>query len=112
MATAKALLDEYGVIHEASKILPTDGLRLDFLLALAELEDKECHRTRTFPRTRLHKVVGVKQAVYRADVDKTSGWRIHVQFLCDGRLHLKDIVPARKHDDVTKVVSSKAYRYE
>jgi hypothetical protein len=41
-------IDEYGVIHEAMKILPED-IKIDFLEALAELEDNECHRTRTFP---------------------------------------------------------------
>ncbi|GCL40063.1 hypothetical protein SR1949_51970 [Sphaerospermopsis reniformis] len=57
MAQIKPLLDEYGVIHEAMKILP-EYLKIDFLEALAELEDNECHRTRNFPKTRLHKVEG------------------------------------------------------
>ena len=59
MTQIKSLFDEYGVIYEAMKILP-DDLKLDFLEALAELEDNECHRTRSFPKTRLHKVKGVK----------------------------------------------------
>jgi hypothetical protein len=41
------------------KILPEE-LKIDFLEALAELEDNECHRTRTFPKTRLHKVTGIR----------------------------------------------------
>jgi hypothetical protein len=68
MSQIKSLLDEYGVIHEAMKILPED-IKIDFLEALAELEDNECHRTRTFPKTRLHKVKGIKQAIYRADIN-------------------------------------------
>jgi len=68
MSQIKSLLDEYGVIHEAMKILP-DDIKIDFLEALAELEDNECHRTRTFPKTRLHKVKGIKQAIYRADIN-------------------------------------------
>ncbi|HYW20019.1 MAG TPA: hypothetical protein VE956_12050 [Nodularia sp. (in: cyanobacteria)] len=110
MAQIKPLLDEYGVIHEAIKILPED-LKLDFLQALAELEDNECHRTRSFPKTRLHKVTGIKQAIYRADIDKISGWRIHIQYI-EGKIHLKDIIEGQQHDDVIKVIKSKKDRYE
>lgn len=85
MTQIKPLFDEYGVIYEAMKILP-DNLKLDFLEALAELEDNECHRTRSFPKTRLHKVKGIKQAIYRADIDKISGWRIHLQYI-NGGIH-------------------------
>jgi hypothetical protein len=73
MAQTLTLRDEYGIIYEAMKILPNDKLKIGFLEALAELEDGECHRTRTFPKTRLHKVTGVKQAIYRADIDKILG---------------------------------------
>ena len=93
------------------KILPTDKLKLDFLAALAELEDNEAHKTRSFPRTRLHKVTGIKQAIYRADIDKISGWRLHVQYT-DGEIHLKDIIEGQKHDAVIKVINSKKDRYE
>ena len=82
MAQTITLCDKYGIIYEAMKILPNDELKLSFLEALAELEDRECHRTRQFPKTRLHKVKGVKQAIYRADIDKISGWRReHVTFV-------------------------------
>lgn len=91
MAQPLALCDEYGIIYEAMKILPNDELKISFLEALAELEDNECHRTRKFPKTRLHKVKGkvkgIKQAIYRADIDKISGWRIHVQYI-SGQIHL------------------------
>ncbi|AHJ27119.1 hypothetical protein PN465_23040 [Nodularia spumigena CS-584] len=110
MAQIKPLLDEYGVIHEAIKILPEE-LKVDFLQALAELEDNECHRTRSFPKTRLHKVTGIKQAIYRADIDKISGWRIHIQYI-EGKIHLKDIIEGQQHDDVIKVIKSKRDRYE
>jgi len=110
MSQIKSLLDEYGVIHEAMKILP-DDIKIDFLEALAELEDNECHRTRTFPKTRLHKVKGIKQAIYRADIDKVSGWRIHIQYI-DGKIHLKDIIEGQLHDDVIQVIKSKKGRYE
>lgn len=111
MAEIKALLDEYGVIYDAQKLLPDDRHRLQFLEALAELENNECHKNRHFPVTRLHKVAGIKQAVYRADVDKISGWRIHVQY-SNGRLHLKDVIPGSLHDNVVDVVKSKKIRYE
>ncbi|WP_071189141.1 hypothetical protein [Trichormus sp. NMC-1] len=110
MPQIKPLLDEYGVIYEAMKILPED-LKIDFLQALAELEDNECHRTRTFPKTRLHKVTGIKQAIYRADIDKISGWRIHLQYI-EGRIHLKDIIGGQHHDNVIEVIKLKKDRYD
>lgn len=111
MAQTLTLCDEYGIIYQAMKILPDDELKIAFLEALAELEDNECHRTRKFPKTRLHKVKGVKQAIYRADIDKVSGWRIHVQYI-DGQIHLKDIIEGQRHDDVIEVIKSKKARYE
>jgi hypothetical protein len=111
MAQNLTLCDEYGIIYEAMKILPDDELKISFLEALAELEDQECHRTRQFPKTRLHKVKGVKQAVYRADIDKVSGWRIHVQYV-NGQIHLKDIIEGQRHDNVIEVIKSKKSRYE
>jgi hypothetical protein len=111
MAQTLTLCDEYGIIYQAMKVLPDDQLKIGFLDALAELEDNECHRTRKFPKTRLHKVTGVKQAIYRADVDKVSGWRIHVQYV-NGQIHLKDIIEGQKHDDVLEVIKSKKARYE
>ena len=54
MAQIKPLFDEYGVIYQAMKDL-SDELKINFLEALAELEDSECHRTRKFPKTRLEK---------------------------------------------------------
>jgi hypothetical protein len=80
VALTNPLFDEWGVIHDATKRLPNVAMKVAFLEALGELEDHECHRTRKFPRTRLHKVVGYKQPVYRADIDKISGWRIHMQY--------------------------------
>lgn len=111
MAQTLTLCDEYGIIYQAMKILPEDQLKLDFLEALAELEDNECHRTRRFPKTRLHKVKGVKQAIYRADIDKVSGWRIHTQYV-NGQIQLKDIIEGQKHDDVLQIIKSKKGRYE
>ena len=110
MAQFNNLVDEYGIIYQAWRTLPNTELRLSFLEALAELEDHECHRTRTFPKTRLHKIKGVRQAVYRADVTKISGWRIHVQYI-EGDLHLKDLVSGAKHDNVQDVIQSKKGRY-
>lgn len=108
----KPLLDGYGVIYDAAKILPDEDHRLKFLAALAELEDNECHRTKNFPKTRLHRVQGIEEAVYRADIDKLSGWRLHVQYAGDGQLHLKDIVPGQRHDDVVKVIKGKKSRFK
>jgi len=109
--TNKAIFDQYGLIAEANRILEGADLKLDFLAALAELEDNECHRTRQFPKTRLHRVTGVEEAIYRADVNKVSGWRIHLQYK-DGMLYLKDLIPGSKHDNVIKVIQSKSTRYD
>ena len=110
MAELKKLLDEYGIIYDAMKILPDKKLKVEFLEALAELENNECHRTRSFPKTRLHRVRGVKQAVYRADINKVSGWRIHLQYV-DGSIVLKDVIEGSRHDDVIKVIKTKKGRY-
>jgi len=104
------MLDEYGIIYEALKKLPDNKLKVEFLEALAELEDNECHRTRSFPKTRLHRVSGVKQTVYRADINKVSGWRIHLQYI-NGSIALKDVIEGRRHDDVLKVIKTKKGRY-
>ena len=111
MPEIKALLDEYGVIYDAQKLLPDTKHRLQFLEALAELENNDCHKNRSFPVTRLHKVTGVKQAIYRADIDNISGWRLHVQYK-EGALHLKDIIAGSQHDNVLDVIKSKKVRYE
>ena len=111
MAQTLMLCDEYGIIYEALKNLPTDALKISLLESLAELEDQECYRTRKFPKTRLHKITGIKQAIYRADIDKTSGWRIHVQYI-NKQIHLKDIIEGQKHDSVIEVIKSKKSRYE
>lgn len=112
MAEVKALLDKYGILREAWNTLPDDRHRLQLLEGLAELENVESYRTLQFPVTRFHRAKGVKQTVYRADVDKISGWRLHLQFDHDGTLCLKDLIPGSKHDDVTKVVKAKKHRYE
>jgi hypothetical protein len=111
MSQTLKLYDEYGIIHEALKILPNDGLKLKFLEALAELEDASCHRERNFPKTRLHKVRNIKKyAIYRADIDKISGWRLHIQYI-NGEIHLKDIIEGKRHDEVIQVIKSKKGRY-
>jgi hypothetical protein len=110
MAELKRLLDEYGIIYDAMKMLPDAKLKVEFLDALAELENNECHRTRSFPKTRLHRVSGVKQAIYRADINKISGWRIHVQYI-DGNIVLKDVIEGSRHDDVIRVINTKKGRY-
>ncbi len=106
MTQIKILVDEHGIINRASKILPDNSHKIGFLEALGELEDNSCYISQTFPKTRLHRVKGVKQQVYRADIDKVSGWRIHLQ-LIDGKLYLRDIIEGQKHDDVSEVIRKK-----
>ncbi len=110
MAELKPMFDEYGIIYEALKKLPDRKLKLEFLESLAELEDNNCHRSRTFPKTRLHRVSGVKQTIYRADINKVSGWRIHLQY-DNGNIVLKDVIEGRRHDDTLKIIKTKKERY-
>lgn len=110
MSQTKPLFDEYGIIHEALKKLEETPLKLAFLEALAELENNECHRTRSFPKTRLHRVSGVQQTIYRADIHKLSGWRIHLQYK-NGEIALKDLIEGRRHDDTLKIIKTKKRRY-
>jgi len=112
MAEVKALLDKYGILRKAWGDLPDDRHRLQLLECLAELENVESYKKREFPVSRLHRAKGVRQTIYRADIDKISGWRLHLQFDGDGTLCLKDLIPGSKHDDVTKVVKGKKHRYE
>lgn len=113
MAQPKGLVDDFGILMECQKILPDNRHRLELLESIAELENNEAHATRSFPKTRLHKITGIKEAICRADIDKVSGWRLHVQYSrVDQRLHLKDVVTGQQHDNVMKVIRSKQGRYE
>jgi hypothetical protein len=56
-------------------------------------------------------VVGYKEPVYRADIDKISGWRLHVQYE-DSQIHLKDIIEGQKHDDVLPQIQANKIRYQ
>lgn len=111
MAQIKKLVDDKGVISKANKILPDDNYKSKMLTSLAELENNDCYVHKNFPVTRLHKLTGVEQAIYRADIDKISGWRIHVQ-LKDGAIYLCDILTGDEHDDATKVVNSRKGKYK
>jgi hypothetical protein len=112
MARIKCLKDEFGVIREAVRVLPDEAMKLAFLDALAELEDNDCYVRKVFPKTRLHRVTGIKEAVFRADIDMISGWRLHVQLGKDACIPIKDIVEGQKHDDVIQVIKAKKNRYE
>jgi len=104
------MLDEYGIIHEASINLPKD-LWKNLILSLSELEDNECHRAHKFPITNLRKVEGIKEAVYRANIKKYPCWRIHLQY-SDNMLKLKQLLSPEQHDNPIEVVKSKRGRYE
>jgi hypothetical protein len=117
MPQIKKLLDEYGILLNANAMLSCD-LKISLIESLAELENNDSHIRRSFPKTRLHRVEGIKNAIYRADIDKISGWRIHLQYRKNksdgegGVLVLKDIIEGKKHDDVIEVIKSKKERYD
>lgn len=77
----------------------------------AELEDTDCHRRRQFLKTRIHRVSGVKQAIYRPEITKISGWCIHVQYV-DGHIILNDVIEGCRHEDVVQVIRTKKCRYK
>ena len=111
MAQTLVLYDQFGIIYQAMKILPNEELKIGFLEALAEIEDRHCHQQKTWPKTRLHKIRGWTQPIYRADIDKISGWRIHIQ-ISNGQIYLKDIIEGQKHDNVIEIIKSKKSRYD
>ena len=117
MPQIKKLFDEYGILLQANEILSCD-LKISLIESLAELENNDSHIRRSFPKTRLHRVEGIKNTIYRADIDKISGWRIHLQYRKNksdgegGVLVLKDIIEGKKHDDVLEVIKSKKVRYD
>jgi hypothetical protein len=107
----KKMADHQGVLRKAARILPPE-LYGDLLRCLSELQDSECHRTRSFPYTRLHRLSAVKEPVYRADISKISGWRIHVLYGDDSVLHLCDIIEGSAHDRPVQEVKRKKGRYK
>lgn len=112
--TPKPLIDEFAVFAKAYKTLP-ESLYKDFLKAISELEDNECHRTHKFPHTQLHSIEGdIKDySVYRAYINKLSGWRLHLQYgKKDHYLHVIDIIPGNNHDHVIKEIKNKKNRYQ
>lgn len=112
MAEFKGMVDDHGTIYMCNKKLPKE-FKLKLIEVLAELQDNECYVKQQFPKSRLHKIVGVKN-VYRADIDKISGWRIHVKYGDDKRLHLCEILDPNDHDRGTKskVIKLKKNKYD
>ncbi|NMC64282.1 MAG: hypothetical protein GYA55_14050 [SAR324 cluster bacterium] len=110
MTQIMQILDEYGIIYEASSRLP-ENLWDDLILSLSELEDNECHRIHKFPITRLHRIAGLKEEVYRADVKKSSCWRIHLQY-GNKMLILKQLSSPEQHDSPIKYVQSQSRRFK
>ena len=112
MAEIKGLVDDNGTIFQCNKILPEEYVS-QFFEVLTELEDNECHRTKQFPKSKLHKVTGAKN-VYRVYIDKISGWRMHVLYLYgeDKRIHLCEVLPPKEHDRVLSNIKSKKNKYK
>ena len=112
MAKFKGMVDDNGVIYICNKKLPEE-YKPRLIEVLAELQDNECYVKLEFPKSRLHKVEGVKN-VYRADIDKISGWRIHAKYGDDKRLHLCEMLESTEHDRGTKskVIKRKKNKYD
>lgn len=111
MAEIKGLVDDHGTLYACNKIIP-EQYKTKLLEVLAELEDNECHKLHSFPKSQLHKVTGADK-VYRAYIDQTSGWRLHVQYGEDKRIHLCEVLEPSKHDIGTKkkVMKQKKSKY-
>lgn len=106
----KPLKDSSAVIHKAYKILP-DELYKDFVKAISELENNDYHIKQKFPTIRLHKVEGTPLKIFRADINKTSGWRIHLQY-DNGFVKLCDILERKEHDRVDKTIKNRKNKYK
>lgn len=101
----KKIRDDNGCLHQGYHIVPAE-YHDKFLKAIAELEDNDNHVRHTFPITELHKVSGTSKSVYRAYIDKVSGWRLHVQYGDNGYLLLSEVLPPAEHDDASKVIKT------
>jgi hypothetical protein len=108
----KALLDKYGIIRKAAKVLPDKRHRLAFLEALDEIETYECYRTRRFPKTEAKILAGIKPPIYRAYIEKTSGWRLHFRLNEAQQVQLADVLTRQEHDDWRDKVTERRWRYE
>lgn len=105
------IIDELGVIKKVSKKLPRN-LSSNFLEAISELENKKNFIEMKFPKTNLHKVSGTKENIYRADINKDSAYRIHLQYgESKNTLYLKDFLTNKEHDKVNKVINARKNRY-
>lgn len=112
MARIHELRDPHGVVYEAVKMLPDTKHKVGLVETLAELEEADRYASNDFPKARLHKVAGVKQNVFRADINKHSGWRIHVQHSIDGKhLILNDVLEGKDHDAVVRLIKTRRHRY-
>lgn len=100
MAEIKGLIDDNGVIYECNKVLPEE-YKTRLVEILAEFEDNKCHKCQSFPKSKLHKIIGADK-VYRAYIDKISGWRLHIQYGEDKRIHLCEVLKPSEHDRGTK----------
>lgn len=111
MAEIKGLVDDKGTLYVCNKKLP-EQYKTKLLEVLAELEDNECHKLHSFPKSQLHKIEGADK-VYRAYIDKTAGWRLHVQYGEDKRIHLCEVLEPSEHDRSTKnkVIKQKKSKY-
>lgn len=105
----KPLKDGLGVITKAYKILPPE-FRDDFFESVSELENNDNHINRT-QRLRIHKIEGTNN-VYRADVDKNSGWRIHFKYNNDNYIKLCDVLTRQEHDSCLKKIHDRKNRYK
>lgn len=106
----KKLKDEHGCILSAYEKLPS-RLVENFVRTLAELENNDNHAAHSFPFSNLHKIRGINKSVYRAYIDKTKGWRLHVQLIEGGYLYLNEVLPPNEHDDAAKVVKMRKDKY-
>lgn len=111
MAKFKGMIDDNGTIYICNKKLP-DEFKPKLIEVLAELQDQECHAKHQFPKSQLHKIEGANK-VYRAYIDKISGWRLHVQYGKDHRLYLCELLTPAEHDRGTKnkVLKQKKSKY-
>lgn len=107
----KPLKDDLGVIAKAYKILPVE-LYNNFLESISKLENNDNHKNRD-QQLRIHKIEGTgKENVYRADINKTKGWRIHFKYDDNNYIKLCDVLSNQEHDMCLKKVQDRKNRYK
>lgn len=83
------LIDDRGIIRQALEVF-SEPQTLKFLAALAELQNPQSYKNKSFPLSRLKRLKGTQSNIYTIDIDPTSKWIFYIQYQ-DGNLYLREL---------------------